>query len=520
MSVVKKGRALLPRKRRSSSSQGKLQADRHKRQMLLETLEDRRLLAVGPQLIGIQPNDGDLLRPDDPDQIRDIAPRELRFRFDENQIFTQAQYDEIFLESKGIQITRSTLDGEFAPASVETDFGLSGVSNVKVRFSAARLGTEHNGITLVFSKRDPGTFSPPQIGVLGERIDITLNVNENNETTAQQLVDAINSHAEASNLIRAELVPDTGGALNGDTDIASGPINYSPLILAGANDTVIRPGFVGQGDTANELVVRFAETLPDDIYQIDIFGEGNLALRNATGEAFNDINDDLIDDGVSAQVGFDLDLGAQITAIVTQPVIRTATGLQQLRDQVMVYFNDDDLDPVTVEDAGFYQLIFLGRNGSDDRPTVENTDDVIFLPTQVKYNSELDAVLLTFENDLDKLVPKGFDGGGAPIPQAASFRLRVGTKESLPLPPATWSVPGTSEPGSSFDTALDLGSQWDTGQAIVVNQDEDSFSNGQTMTITDTSGHPETFEFNSGIITPGKPSDPDWYRGTYSGADG
>ena len=97
MSVVKKGRALLPKKKRSSSSQSKLQTDRQKRRMLLETLEDRRLLAVGPQLIGVQPNDGDLLRPDDPDQIRDIAPRELRFRFDENQIFTQDQYDEIFL---------------------------------------------------------------------------------------------------------------------------------------------------------------------------------------------------------------------------------------------------------------------------------------------------------------------------------------------------------------------------------------------------------------------------------------
>ena len=180
MSVVKKGRAFLPRKRRSSSSQGKLQSDRQKRRMLLETLEDRRLLAVGPQLIGIQPNDGDLLRPDAPDQIRDVAPRELRFRFDENQMFTQAQYDEIFLESKGIQITRSTLDGVFEPASVETDFGVTGVGGI--RFSATRLGTEHNGIKLIFSKRDPGTFSPPEIGVLDNRVDITLNANQNKKT--------------------------------------------------------------------------------------------------------------------------------------------------------------------------------------------------------------------------------------------------------------------------------------------------------------------------------------------------
>ena len=57
------------------------------RRMFLENLEDRRLLAVGPQLVGVQTNDGDLLREDRPDQIRTIAPRELTFRFDENQQF-------------------------------------------------------------------------------------------------------------------------------------------------------------------------------------------------------------------------------------------------------------------------------------------------------------------------------------------------------------------------------------------------------------------------------------------------
>jgi VCBS repeat-containing protein len=486
-------------KKRSSQSRGSNQGDRQKRQMFLETLEDRRLLAVGPQLIGIQPNDGDLLRFDDSDQIRDIAPRELRFRFDENQVFTQEQYDSIFNDSKGIQVTRSTLDGEFMPASVESDFGVANIG--KIRFSATRLGTEHNGIRLIFSQRDFGGFAAPQFGVSDNRIDITLNVNANNETTAQELVDEINrldaSNDAVSSLIRAELLPDGSGVLHGDADIASGPINYSPLELTGANDTVIRPGFVGAGDTGNEVVIRFAETLPDDIYQIDIFGEGSLALRNATGEAFNDINDDLVDDGTNLQVGFDLDLGAQITAVVAQPVVRSGGALQQQADQVVVYFNDDDLDPTTVEDPGFYQLIFLGRNGSENRPTVENTDDVIFLPTDVAYNAALDAVLLTFEDDLDKLVPKNPGGPGAPIGQAASFRLRVGTKESLPLVPSEYAVPEVDEPGSSFDTALSLDGQWDTGQAIVVNRDETSFAAGQTFTVTDTSGAAQQFTFST-----------------------
>ena len=40
------------------------------RKLFLEQREDRRLLAVGPQIIGIQPNDGGLLLFDQPDQIR------------------------------------------------------------------------------------------------------------------------------------------------------------------------------------------------------------------------------------------------------------------------------------------------------------------------------------------------------------------------------------------------------------------------------------------------------------------
>jgi len=496
MSVVKKGRVWLSTKKRSASSQSKLQTDRQKRRMLLETLEDRRLLAVGPQLIGIQPNDGDLLRPDDPDQIRDVAPRELRFRFDENQSFTQAQYDEIFLESKGIQITRSTLDGEFAPASVETDFGLGGVSNVNVRFFAARLGTEHNGITLVFTKRDQGTFGPPEIGVLGNRVDITLNVNQNNETTAQQLVDAINEHADASNLIRAELVPDSGGLLHGDTDIASGPINYSPLTLAGANDTVIRPGFVGQGDTPNELVVRFAENLPDDIYQVDIFGEGNLALRNATGEAFNDINDDSVDDGSNAQMGFELDLGARVISVVPQPVQRLSNGtLVQQRDQIIVYFNDDDLLPESAENTSFYQLIYSGQGSAGtaaaDRPTLTNADDEVIFPQTAEYNSDLNAVLLTFANNIDD-----------PARSSGTYRLRIGTAEHRPLAPRPH-VPAT-DPGSTFTgfdnsgvpTVEDLGPVWDTGHVMVVLGDGDSFVDQQTFSIEPVDGSPsQVFEF-------------------------
>ncbi|WP_145417286.1 tandem-95 repeat protein [Planctomycetes bacterium K23_9] len=76
-----------------------------RRKHLLETLESRQLLA-GPQLIGIQPNQGALI--EDGTQ-RDTAPRVLTFGFDEAQRIDTDTTD-------GIRITRSGPDGTFNTA--------------------------------------------------------------------------------------------------------------------------------------------------------------------------------------------------------------------------------------------------------------------------------------------------------------------------------------------------------------------------------------------------------------------
>ena len=39
------------------------------------------------------------------------------------------------------------------------------------------------------------------------------------------------------------------------------------------DDVVITPGWVGVGDKPNEVIVRFAENLPDDIYQVTFVGQ-------------------------------------------------------------------------------------------------------------------------------------------------------------------------------------------------------------------------------------------------------
>lgn len=296
-----------------------------RRALNLEALEPRQLLAVGPQLVGVQPNVGEVLRGGD---IRNIAPNDLTFRFDEGQ-----------------QIDPDSLDAIEIVRSVDGVFG------------------------------------------------------------------------------------------NGD-------------------DIVIEPGFKGIGNFPNEVVVRFQETLPDDQYQITIFGTGPVQLMNIQGHVFNDPDTDTApDSGPDRILQFELDLGAQIVAVVPQPVTRGGGALQQADDQIVVYFNDDDLDINSAENVEFYQLIFTGHanqfNAGFD--TATNTDDLVFNPTSVDYDPNTDQAVLSFAQPIHQLAGEG------------TYRLRVGTSEDLPSTPLQ--IAG-GEPGASFGDARNLGLLGEQSQVI------------------------------------------------------
>ncbi|MCU0978826.1 MAG: hypothetical protein MUF25_06625, partial [Pirellulaceae bacterium] len=322
------------------------------------------LAIVGPQLAGIQPTDGDLLALDG-SSVRSIAPRDLTFRFDENQ-----QIDPNTLN--GIRIVRSGLDGDFANGVVE-----------------------------------------------------------------------------------------------------------------------VTPGYIGVGaaPNQNEVIVRLAENLPDDLYRIELYGiddalRGITALRNMRGEAFGDLTDDKVDNGTNRVVGFSLELAPQVLAVVPQPITRAPnpanpsnTILQQSREQIVVYFNDDDLfieddamgKPTqrSAENPEFYRLIFT-------HDSVKNTDDITFFPTSVQYDPAADTATLTFAGDLDTLaIPAGHPDAGLPI-GPGTWRLRVGTGEALPLPPLT------------VRPAIEASTDFGTGGAVSVSFTATSdFGKAVTLSFTD-----------------------------------
>ncbi|MEM7474060.1 MAG: Ig-like domain-containing protein, partial [Planctomycetota bacterium] len=401
----------------TDNNASKQAAQRRLRGLLLESLEERRLLAVGPQLIGIQPNNSDLLV----DQaVRNQSPRELTFRFDDDQVIDSNTLD-------GIRLTRSGGDGTFGLPTATSDIGTGG----KVEL---QLTSSDNDVLLTVDVAgvDLGDGAAPTFAVAGDRVTIVLNTNTNTPTTAQGLVDAIGNASELEGVLTARInggFPDT--PLNAGSGLS--------VQLSETGDQFVTPGFavVGQAPNENEVTLRFGEALPNDLYRIEVFGfddpiQGITGLRNTVGEIFHPTNSNTRKDTVD----FHLDLGPQVTSVVPQPVVRGTSGLEQQRDRVVVYFDSDKMlvendaggNPTarSVENPEFYQLIFT-------HDTVRNTDDNAdngrfrFNPTEVIYNAVTNSATLRFERDIHDL-PTGDVGD-------RTFRLRIGTRESAPIAP-------------------------------------------------------------------------------------
>ena len=161
------------------------------RQMLLESLEGRQLMAAGPQLIGVQPNEGTLLQNG---TVLHVSPRELVFRFDDATAIDAATLS-------GIQLTRAGADGIFERAYISTDLGTGGL--VVLDFAAATPGLSGNGIELRFTKVSRTDSSLPVLTVEGQRINIEVNTNPAFKTNAQDLLTAFSSNSAASALVLA-----------------------------------------------------------------------------------------------------------------------------------------------------------------------------------------------------------------------------------------------------------------------------------------------------------------------------
>ncbi|MEQ9412041.1 MAG: GEVED domain-containing protein [Fuerstiella sp.] len=223
------------------------------------------------------------------------------------------------------------------------------------------------------------------------------------------------------------------------------------------NEQFVNIGYVGIGDVPEEVVVRFAENLPDDDYRILLDGTSATPIRSIVGETLNN--------GADTTFEFSLDLGARILAIDPQPVTRDPnTGaISQARNQIVLHFNDDDMTAAVAQNPLFYQLIYtndtisnLDDNDLDGNP---GTGPETVNPQTVVYDAATDTVTLTFSQEIHQIAGAG------------TYRLRVGNNETIPLPPVQTTFGPTQDPGDSFDSPTvgvlgDLSAGGNTGHVI------------------------------------------------------
>ncbi len=243
--------------------------------------------------------------------------------------------------------------------------------------------------------------------------------------------------------------------------------------FAEGNEVAITPGFIGLGESPQIVIARFASDLPDDQYKISISGfddtsSGLVALRNVDGDIFQPTTTASVS-APSQDILLNIEVGPRVVAVVPQPIDYATSPRSQLRDTIHVYFNDDPLgnrtiasitttgslsDPSVVNPV-FYKLYFTND-------TVETGDDIVHQPMTVTYESALNRATLKFDMDLADFA--GANGAG-------TFRLRVGSSQSLPqtLPPNMADL--TTDAGDTFTGAQNLGVAFGSSgdQSITIN---------------------------------------------------
>src|SRR6188768_3354123 len=108
--------------KQSSKARRLRRRDQGSRRLHLESLEDRRMMAVGPSLVAIVSNNGEFL---DPGDTLNVAPREVTFRFSQGATIDPASI------ANGFQLVRSGGDNVFGNANdVVVTPGFLGTSDV------------------------------------------------------------------------------------------------------------------------------------------------------------------------------------------------------------------------------------------------------------------------------------------------------------------------------------------------------------------------------------------------------
>ena len=121
--------------------------------------------------------------------------------------------------------------------------------------------------------------------------------------------------------------------------------------------------------------------------------------------------------------------------------IRYLSKLTQAEDQVLVYFNNDDLLASSAQNREFYRLISTGGTGNV-------ADDLILVPHSVAYYPDRDMAVLRFDDDSDGSTPYRLPHG--------TYRLEIGESEETNNLTAVATIVGTLFAGADYQKVATL----------------------------------------------------------------
>ncbi|WP_404306775.1 Ig-like domain-containing protein [Neorhodopirellula lusitana] len=228
------------------------------------------------------------------------------------------------------------------------------------------------------------------------------------------------------------LVRAGGDGTFGDGNEVAVSLGYVGLVDPGdvsegnLHKIVLRPSSIASHNATDPSIA-----FPDDLYRVEIIGSGANPLEDNSGDAFNDGEDSITE--------FRLDRGAQVIAVIPQPVTRDGAGnLEANLNRVDVYF-DQEMDATEVVNTSFYR--FVDSN---------NSAAPVLNPSSVDYFPGENRAQLNFLNDTDL--------------QATIYRLDIGSDATLPgsgtLLPAS---PFSGEIGTAFGDYINGATDGDFG---------------------------------------------------------
>lgn len=434
--------------RSDQRSSSKSSTRKKRRRHILETLEARQLLA-GPQLIGIQPNEGDLIVNG---SVLDTAPRLVTLRFDEVQEIDPGTFD-------GIRVTRAGDDGQLGTFDdVEIVPGLVTSGNpdqneVVVRFSDTLpndryklevFGFDDDVLGITGLRNENGELFQPQGA--GQRVQVTefeLRLGAMIESVVPQPVIRLADGSLVQN--RNEIVV---------------YFNEDPLFAEDGSATATVTD-AGEELTIRGIVSERTFTDTSVLFDVSASASAATAVHDATANTItvtypSVANFQSIALAITALDGFEAEVTAgSPNAIFVAPTTATVIkGTPTAR---------------SVENTRFYQLLLTNE-------TVRTTDDALYHPNEVIYDPNTHTARLFFTSnadgspidDINQLGPDADGNAGVPL-GGGTFRLRIGTavddRMDIILPPLQRSISPSTTTDFGIDGFAITFTSLDTGEA-------------------------------------------------------